>query len=193
MESFSLSNEVLNKALELLKKYPLCDSCLGRCFAKLGSGLSNEERGKAIKITLLLQLDYIIKEHKINDLNELKELLFNIGEEAKGTFSLYFNEEFQRRDCYLCGGQLEEWKNDFYSKSLDLIKLQGIKSFILGVKLSETLKAIEHNFIEENGLMYYESVKNEVKREVGKKLATAGFPPNMENPDVEILYDIGSR
>ncbi|MEM4139481.1 MAG: pseudouridylate synthase, partial [Sulfolobaceae archaeon] len=49
MRDFLKDSRVLNKALELLSKYPLCDSCLGRCFARLGYGLENKERGKAIK------------------------------------------------------------------------------------------------------------------------------------------------
>ncbi len=194
MESFSLSNDVLNKALQLLKKYSLCDSCLGRCFAKLGTGLTNAERGKAIKISLILQLDYLIKEHKIKDLNEVKEILLNMKETAEEFYKLYFtDEDFKSRECYICADQLDELKNDFLKKSLEVLKSGKTKSYILGVKLSDYLKMKENKFVEENNLIYYESIKNEIKREVGKKLASLGFPPEMDNPEMEVLYDISSR
>ncbi|MHC1585173.1 MAG: tRNA pseudouridine(54/55) synthase Pus10 [Candidatus Syntropharchaeia archaeon] len=43
---------MLEIAKKILKEGPICDSCLGRQFAKLSTGLTNEERGKAIRIVL---------------------------------------------------------------------------------------------------------------------------------------------
>ncbi len=43
---------ITEKALEMLKKYPLCDHCLGRQFALLGRNIENNIRGAAIKISL---------------------------------------------------------------------------------------------------------------------------------------------
>ena len=40
---------VLEIARELIKEGAICDNCLGRQFAKLSSGLSNEKRGELIK------------------------------------------------------------------------------------------------------------------------------------------------
>ncbi len=42
--------EFLERAFELLSAGPICDTCLGRRFAKLGKGLTNAERGRAIRI-----------------------------------------------------------------------------------------------------------------------------------------------
>ncbi|MEM4329366.1 MAG: hypothetical protein QXI50_06895, partial [Candidatus Caldarchaeum sp.] len=42
-------------AVELLKSGALCDYCLGRQFARLGYGLSNRERGRALKVALLME------------------------------------------------------------------------------------------------------------------------------------------
>ena len=43
--------DVLEKAFELLSKYPLCDHCLGRQFALLGYSMENNVRGSALKIS----------------------------------------------------------------------------------------------------------------------------------------------
>jgi tRNA pseudouridine synthase 10 len=39
----------------LLKEYALCDSCLGRQFAMLGHGLTNEERGRVLKLACIIE------------------------------------------------------------------------------------------------------------------------------------------
>lgn len=182
-------SEVANKAFQLLKKYPLCDRCLGRCFARLSFGHTNEERGKAIKLYLLMQMDYLIKEHKIQDLGEIREVLLNMGGLASTLYSTYFNEQFQKRDCYICGCKLEELEKDFLSKAEKILEEKKYKTFILGVTSPQYLKDLEEQFVIENGLTYYESIKNELKREVGKKLVEKGYKPDFETPEVELVYD----
>jgi len=38
-------------------KLPLCNHCLGRLYAMLGHGLSNDERGRAIRIIYAMEND----------------------------------------------------------------------------------------------------------------------------------------
>lgn len=194
----NFSDSILAKAFELLSKYPLCNSCLGRCFARLGYKLTNEERGKAIKISLILELDRKIKDHELSELNEIREVLYNIGRQYAGIYDIYFAEgEFQERPCYICNSEIEAIKKDFFEKTLSLLKKisesNGKINYVLGVKLSERLKEIENNFVFQNGLVYYESIRNEIKREVGKMLSKEGYPPSIENADLEIVYDIDTR
>jgi tRNA U54 and U55 pseudouridine synthase Pus10 len=188
------SSEVLNKALNLLKNYPLCDNCLGRCFARLGYGLDNKERGKAIKISLILEIDKRIKEHKIQDLLQIKEVLFNMNEVAKPFFRLYFREEeFQNRPCYICNNELDEIKKDFMNKAMEELNKLSKPTFVLGVRLSESIRIREEEFSSKNNLIDYETIKNEIKREVGKELAKLGFSVDIDNPEVELIYDLDSR
>ena len=44
--------EIAKTARKILRLGPICDSCLGRQFAMLSTGLTNAERGKAIKVFL---------------------------------------------------------------------------------------------------------------------------------------------
>ncbi|MEM2126023.1 MAG: hypothetical protein QXQ53_06465, partial [Candidatus Methanosuratincola sp.] len=46
---------VLEDAKRMLSKYILCDSCLGRQFGGLVKGVTNRERGRAIKLVLALE------------------------------------------------------------------------------------------------------------------------------------------
>ena len=41
--------EVRRRAAEALAQGPLCDDCLGRLFAQVGTGLANRERGRAVR------------------------------------------------------------------------------------------------------------------------------------------------
>jgi tRNA pseudouridine synthase 10 len=47
--------ELLEKAESILNQEPLCHRCLGCCFAKRGSGLTNEERGRALRMVLAMK------------------------------------------------------------------------------------------------------------------------------------------
>jgi len=49
MEGLSLRNEDIQEIAKKMVSYNLCDSCLGRQFAKVGHGMSNRERGKKIR------------------------------------------------------------------------------------------------------------------------------------------------
>ena len=46
------NEELLEIAKKIAREGPICDHCLGRQFAKISSGLSNERRGQIIKAAL---------------------------------------------------------------------------------------------------------------------------------------------
>ncbi|MEM3351269.1 MAG: pseudouridylate synthase [Saccharolobus sp.] len=184
-------NQILQKAIAILSKYPLCDNCLGRCFARLGYGLTNKERGRAIKTLIILYLDNLIKTHQISDLSSIKEIIYNMGSIAEKWFSLYFSSEFQNRKCYLCEDRNEEVKQDFLNKAINI--LSGLnKKYVLGVELDDKIRKKENDFVKEFELLYYESIKYEIKREVGKALSEKGYKPDIDNPEVELIYNYSS-
>ncbi|QKQ99397.1 pseudouridylate synthase [Metallosphaera tengchongensis] len=187
-----MAETLVDQALRLLEKYPLCDSCLGRCFAKLGHGYQNRERGRAIKLSILMELDRKIKGHQLNDLNEIREVLFNSGEVAKPLYEHYFKDPMQERTCYLCNNSLDEIKEDFLSKSLKILRERKV-GYVLGVRLSVRTQELETSFATENGLIFYESMKNEIRREVGKRLSSLGYEPEIDKPEVELVYDVETR
>jgi|AntDeeMinimDraft_5_1070356.scaffolds.fasta_scaffold02145_5 tRNA pseudouridine synthase 10 len=48
---------VLDTAREVLKGEPVCEWCLGRCFADTGSGISTAERGHALRVACAMEAD----------------------------------------------------------------------------------------------------------------------------------------
>ncbi|RLJ06610.1 MAG: hypothetical protein DRP12_03785 [Candidatus Aenigmatarchaeota archaeon] len=54
-------------AKKVLRKFVLCDNCLGRCFSQLLTGLTNAERGRIIRS--FLALEYEAREFRIRPEN----------------------------------------------------------------------------------------------------------------------------
>ena len=78
--------DVLEKAFEILSKYPLCDHCLGRQLALLGYSMENNVRGKALKVSLTMQANDLAKEKSLNGVRRLKVLATNgFSREAQET------------------------------------------------------------------------------------------------------------
>ena len=48
---------ILETDKEVVMDVPLCESCLGRCFARLGKGLNNRERGALLRKLLLMEAE----------------------------------------------------------------------------------------------------------------------------------------
>ncbi|EZQ06776.1 pseudouridylate synthase [Candidatus Acidianus copahuensis] len=139
-----------------------------------------------------MELDRKIKDHEFGDLEELKDVFYNIGRDYSGVYENYFSDSFQNRSCYLCGSFIKEFEEDFFIKALSYLKESKV-NYVLGVRLSDELREREREFAMENSLIYYESIKNEIRREVGKRLSAEGFPPCIDNADVEIVYDVETR
>ncbi|MCS7122992.1 MAG: pseudouridylate synthase, partial [Candidatus Aenigmarchaeota archaeon] len=79
---------------EVLTNFTLCNFCLGRLYSDFLTGLSNEERGKALKLYLALKYD---KEGKI----KVKESNF---------FGINFRKikvEIKKEKCYICNNFFE--------------------------------------------------------------------------------------
>lgn len=63
---------LLERAAGILEVETLCDRCLGRCFAKRGSGLTNRERGCALRISVAM------KHHRTTREPQRCEICWNI-------------------------------------------------------------------------------------------------------------------
>ena len=49
------NREIVEEARRILRAGSICDECLGRAFGRLGSGLTNAERGRALRIVLEME------------------------------------------------------------------------------------------------------------------------------------------
>src|SRR5512133_1482058 len=155
--------DVLEISKKILHEGPICDHCMGRQFAKLSTGLSNRERGQAVKLTLVLEGDRIYKSE--NDDSLLKELA-PCSALARKTL----RTEGEDEQCWVCLDQFK--KLDFWAEEVAKA-LEGLEysTFLVGTKVSGLLSENEEILWAEAGTAYAEQLKTELNREVGKRIA----------------------
>jgi tRNA pseudouridine synthase 10 len=184
-------NKIVEDVEKTLSKYPLCDHCLGRLFAKYGVGLSNRERGSSLKTMIGFKLydDYSSKRISRDSLLALAE---NAGEPLTRMVEKLFAENVNPKTCFICGGRIsEEWLDSVAETVYEKLKEASVTRFIVGVKLGRDLREKELQLLTETGFTRAESLKNEIKREVGKKvMAKYGLVPDFEKPEATAIVKL---
>ena len=171
---------VLDKAVKCLS-VPLCDNCLGRQFAQLLSGYSNDQRGRILRTAAAMSMDKQDLENQDIDVSNFVNFKFH---------NLEVKEKTQSKTCHLCDGLFE--KIDLLAKKA--AKAAGkyeFSSFLIGTKLSFELAQKEEDFWEKTGIEYCEPLKAEINREVGKRIENIMKKKfNAKNPDVNIIVNL---
>ncbi|MFP4050202.1 MAG: tRNA pseudouridine(54/55) synthase Pus10 [Thermoplasmata archaeon] len=153
--------DLLEKAEQAIEE-DLCDHCLGRLFAQLGHGTTNEERGKSLKIV------YAMK-------NSDEEDRMKIPEEPEV--------------CSVCGNIFEELDkfSEIIIEELDDIEFE---TFLVGSRNDPEIYENEEQLWTELNLTTGESIKHELNREIGKLvLDKTGKNVDLEKPDVKSIID----
>ncbi|HML02430.1 MAG TPA: tRNA pseudouridine(54/55) synthase Pus10 [Candidatus Bathyarchaeia archaeon] len=182
--------DILEKSLEMLEKYPLCNNCLGRQFALLGHGLQNETRGEAIKLILTMKAHQTALANEKAGVALLKILAANgafpiatqILQTAKRKMS-------KPKQCCLCSGKLElvlELAND----ATKMLKDYEYSTFLVGVELPTEVEEREDELRAEFDLNFSESMRNEFSRIIGKAISELNYKAaEFKRPDVAILIN----
>lgn len=175
----------LNKAVEQLKSHCLCDSCLGRQFANYGRGLTNKERGFAIKTFLTMNA------HHLKDVELLKILA------THGTFKpavktlekLGIKIQTTDLECFLCEDILDDLPK-YADEILQKLSTIDFSTFLVGSKISPLLLEREDELRARYHIDSGEACKSEINRELGKYIEKhAGKNSDFQNPDVVIFFD----
>jgi tRNA pseudouridine synthase 10 len=189
MESI-VCDYLVSKAISILKKYPLCDRCMGRMFARLGMELENRERGRAIKTAIVMCLHERIAKGDEQALELFREIAPNIGEPARGLYKRLFDEDIEERACTICRDSLDRIIPKATVKAFNELKKWDIQKFIVGARVPFETMTTEERIKTEFSLVYSESIRNEVKREIGKKLQEYGLSVDFENPEGVVLIEL---
>jgi tRNA pseudouridine synthase 10 len=176
---------------ELLRQYPLCDHCLGRQFALLIHGLSNESRGDSLKTTLTLEAHRLFLSNKKKGIKLLKMLANNgFCEEAVRTLeNLGENSSRSGKKCYICDNLFEN-TNEFVEKIVDALSEYEYETFLMGIKIPTVIEGREDNLRAEFGIRWGESIRNEFSREIGKKIIKlTNKQVDYRKPDVVVIIE----
>jgi len=182
---------IISNAIEILRKYPLCDRCLGRLFAKYGLGLNNVLRGRAIKTLVLMEIHRKIGQD-LSYIDMLKDLWPNVGVMPQ-LYSKYVGPVTLRHSCYICSDKLDIIIYKLLTDALSKLSMYKVRTFVVGVNSGSELERREREVISEFQIDSWESIRREVKRELGKKIkALMGIEPDFKHPDVIISIDLDS-
>ncbi|HIQ03600.1 MAG TPA: tRNA pseudouridine(54/55) synthase Pus10 [Desulfurococcales archaeon] len=189
--------EVLGKILEVLKEYALCDRCLGRLYARKGMGLDNKLRGLALKTLLTMYIKDFIHKLGYNEiLNITKNIMFNPFIETLISMGILSRDEtivnnLSKNTCYICGGDLDEILDYYFTKVSEILRNYEIRKFHVGVRIPIDMAKREEELIRKYKFEYAESIKNEIKREIGKRVVeTFNLEVDFEEPHAVILIDL---
>jgi len=140
---------------EQIAKEGLCDHCLGRMFGKLGTGMTNDLRGRLIR-------------------DALKEN----GVDAPA-------EDF----CPLCENVFE-MLDRFAEAAAERINEVDSENFLIGTRVEPEIVEREKEIKERYNLEFFEPIKAELNREIGKlALPMIHRPVEFKNPQVVALVD----
>lgn len=158
--------ELISKALEAVRRYPLCDSCLGRLFALMGYGIENRERGQAIKTILHMAA--------VSDYRKGKDVTADLIALAKchlptRRFLAGVGIRVDEERCYICG-DLMEGVEKYAEMAVEQLRGLDFVSFAVGSTLPEELLEKEAEVVKSLLVTTGESVKHEVNRRIGKEL-----------------------
>ena len=180
---------VLESARRALAAYPLCDRCLGRLYARLAHGLSNKERGRSIKVALAMESHLRVRLGAPGALDELRALAVNGGGPLARLYAHLTGSGVEARPCYLCGGGLDEFIKRKAEEGVKLLRAYDVRLFVVGVRVSEDVLSREEEVRSYAGAEYGESIKAEIRREVGKLIQALdpGLRAEFDEPEATLL------
>ncbi|MCW4008471.1 MAG: tRNA pseudouridine(54/55) synthase Pus10 [Candidatus Bathyarchaeota archaeon] len=185
--------DILDKALAMLSKYPLCDHCLGRQFALLGYNIENKDRGKALKLGLILEASALIMAKDDVGIKRLRVLADNgFSHEAEETLhhlKKRIAKKEQSKICFLCEGKFQ-LLDIVIKKALQAIAEYEYTNFLVGIELPVTVEEREDEFKAAFNVSYGESIKHEFGRLLGKRIAElTGKAVDYKQPDIVVIVN----
>ena len=183
---------VLETALRMLEKHPLCDHCLGRQFAMLGRGIDNGDRGKALKLSLTMQASALTLAKNAKGSRQLRVLASNgFSGDAEETLRQYGKRAPRAKPeaCFLCDGKFQ-LLDELVEKALTALAYYEYTSFLVGVELPVSVEEREDEFKAAFNVGYSESIRHEFGRLLGKRIeALSGKTVEYRKPDVAIVVN----
>ncbi|MEM4481736.1 MAG: tRNA pseudouridine(54/55) synthase Pus10 [Desulfurococcaceae archaeon] len=184
----NILKDLIEKSERILSEYPLCNTCFGRLFAKCGIGLSNYARGSMLKTLLAMKLYFDRSKGMIGE-DYLKRIAVNGGEALELMFRKTSGVEVAVNKCFICGNSLNSAFIDAITKNVcEELKGQKVSSFLIGVVVDKSILERELELVSKYGTSSAESIKREIKREVGKAVSNlCNVKPDFSDPEALVM------
>jgi tRNA pseudouridine synthase 10 len=162
---------IVDAARAALASGPLCDPCLGRLVADRSFGLTNDQRGKALRTTVALADDEPFEPPEREG-----------GEGSEGS----------ETDCWVCEGKCSRY-DTWADRAVETLEGVEFSTYQVGTRApplieeNDSLLRLEAGLPEDAGELF----KSECNREVGKRLGMrTDTEVDFERPDVLCLLEI---
>ena len=191
-----LNPAILEKAKAILEDLPICDYCLGRQFAWLSTGTTNQERGQAIFAVLQMTADFMIKNGEDGEGRHLLKILAENGryKPAQITASRLgqsFNAEATCQLCTIEQRSVFEKVAEIAKRIEGSIKNLEFETYLIGSIPDPLLVDKEDEIRSKHGILFGESLKSHFNRELGKSLGEyLQRDVDFDRPDVVFIYDM---
>ncbi len=180
--------ELLEKSLQILREYPLCDPCLGRLYAQMGYAVENWERGAAIKTMLHMQLVTQFRQGA-----DVRNDLVSLAKVHKPTrrFLASIGTEVEGLPCYICGGLLtdvERYAHEAARHTGDI----DFETFAVGTTIPSDVLKREAEVVAKFLITTGESIKHEINRRIGKEMLKllTGKRVDKLRPNIVVRIDL---
>ncbi len=182
--------DLLEKAQQMLEKYSLCNHCLGRQFALLGHGLSNQARGEALKLLLTMKAHQQALAQEQTGFNLLQTLASNGNHGmAAEILKQMKNKTYSKKKCHLCKGQFDKLQ-ELAKLSAAQMQLYEYSTFLVGIDLPADFEEREDEFKAEFNVEHSESVRSSFSREIGKRISEiSGKEAEYKTPEIVVLVN----
>lgn len=175
---------IIETAKCILKEGPICDSCLGRQFGKLSTGLTNAQRGFSIKTEMSMQAS------ADND-KETQQLLAPTFQQARKVLGI----EGSDAECWLCRGLFQNLENiqKWANMCIEAGKNYEYDTLLVGTKVPPIYSEKEEVVWAECNVTHAEPLKAELNREVGKAVSLkTNKEADFKRPDVVFTIDLAA-
>ena len=192
LEEYSM----LKTAQEMLSQHTLCDRCLGRQFAWLGTATSNEDRGHSIKLILCMIADDQLKSEDSDAGRHSIESLAGNGMFAPAQAIATKNSiDYVTRDsCHLCsidGSSIFDRIPMIARRMAECAGQVEFETVLAGSIPSPLLVERQDEMTATYSTLHSETLKSHFNRLTGIQLQELlGKPVDFEKPDVVFIYDM---
>ncbi len=186
--------EVLDKAVKILSAHPLCDYCLGRQFSTLVYGAGNDEKGKAIKLILVMQS--LLHGKDSDEARSILRTLASTGfKPAIKTLQALGEEPQEPQPCYICGGALNKARfGKLVERIVEELKEYEFRNLVVGARVPAELREREDELRASFRIETGEDIKEDITRVIGSMLQKRlSVSVEYQNPEIVVLVDVFSE
>ncbi|MDF1539357.1 MAG: tRNA pseudouridine(54/55) synthase Pus10, partial [Candidatus Thorarchaeota archaeon] len=188
--------DTIAKVERLLEKHPICNQCLGRQFAFLGTNTTNKQRGISLKLVISMYADNEFKRGEKSTGEKLLKMLAENGMHKAAKMlcekqHITFNET---NECHLCSVAGES-VFDRIPRIVEAVQreVESIEfdSFLVGTSPEPSLAEKNDELRAQMELLDAETLKSDFNRELGKCIEKAiQKRVEFQLPNVVAFYDM---